>query len=104
MTYAIMKKTTKLMPLMRHKRSQNTGVVYTLVEEVDALMRISSRTEGEFGAPPPAGDQSAKLPPPQNSTPNGLRMGKNASWDVASMASRKRSIKGWEVRTWTCCR
>jgi hypothetical protein len=46
-----MKKTTKLMPLMRHKRSQNTGVLYTLVDElvtvVDALMRISPRTEGE---------------------------------------------------------
>src|SRR6266550_607049 len=49
MTYAMIKKTTKLMPLMRHKRSQNTGVVYALVDEVialvDALMRISSRTE-----------------------------------------------------------
>jgi hypothetical protein len=48
----MMKKTTKLMPLWRHKRSQNTGVVVTLVDEVmiavDALMRISSRTEGEF--------------------------------------------------------
>src|SRR6267378_1833722 len=55
MTYAMMKKTTKLMPLMRHKRSQNTLVVYTLVDEVlamvDALMRISSRTKGEFGSP-----------------------------------------------------
>jgi hypothetical protein len=52
MTYAMMKKTTKLMPLMRHKRSQNAGVVYTLVDdEVDAVMRISSRTESEFGSP-----------------------------------------------------
>src|SRR5882762_1057866 len=55
MTYAMMKKTTKLMPLMRHKRSQNTLVVNTLVDEVlamvDALMRISSRTKGEFGSP-----------------------------------------------------
>jgi hypothetical protein len=45
MTYAMMKKTTKLMPLMRHKRSHNMGVVYTLVDEViavvDALMTIS---------------------------------------------------------------
>jgi hypothetical protein len=43
MTYAMIKKTTKLMPLMRHKRSQNTLVVYALVDEVlamvDALMR-----------------------------------------------------------------
>jgi hypothetical protein len=39
---------------MRHKRSQNTGVVYTLVDEVvavvDALMWNSSRNEGEFGS------------------------------------------------------
>jgi hypothetical protein len=46
MTYAIMKKTTKWMPLWRHKRSQNAGVVYTLVDgvlaKVGALMRISS--------------------------------------------------------------
>jgi hypothetical protein len=44
---------------MRHKRSQNTGVVYPLVDEViavvDALMRISSRTEGEFGSPAAGG-------------------------------------------------
>jgi hypothetical protein len=44
---------------MRHKRSQNTLVVATLADEVvavvDALMRISSRTEGKFGSPPPAG-------------------------------------------------
>jgi len=44
---------------MRHKRSQNTGVVYALVDEVialvDALMRISSRTEGEFGSPAAGG-------------------------------------------------
>jgi hypothetical protein len=40
-----MKKTTKLIPLIRHKRSQNAGVVYTLVDEVDALMWISSRTK-----------------------------------------------------------
>jgi len=50
-----MKKTTKLMPLMRHKRSQNTLVVYTLADEVlaivDALMRISSGTKGELGNP-----------------------------------------------------
>jgi hypothetical protein len=43
------------MPLTRHKRSQNAGVVYTLVDAVlavvDALMRISSRIEDEFGSP-----------------------------------------------------
>jgi hypothetical protein len=37
------------MPAARHNRSQNAGVVYTLVDEVmavvDALMMISSRTE-----------------------------------------------------------
>ncbi len=38
MTYAMMKKTTKLMPLMRHKRSQNTGVVYALVDEDVAVV------------------------------------------------------------------
>src|SRR5438034_520138 len=57
MTYAMMAKGTKLMPLLRHKPSQNPRVVYTLVDEgmaaVDALMRISSRTEGEFGSPIP---------------------------------------------------
>src|SRR2546428_12011862 len=55
MTYAMMAKTTKLMPLKRHRRSQNPRVVYTLVDEamaaVDALMRISPRAEGEFGSP-----------------------------------------------------
>ena len=38
------------MPAERHKRSQNAGVVYTLVDEVvpvDALMRISFRTESD---------------------------------------------------------
>src|SRR6266576_2258534 len=53
MTYATMAKTTKLMPLKRHRRSQNPRVVYALVDAamavVDALMRISSRAEGEFG-------------------------------------------------------
>ena len=49
------------MPVVRHKRSQNTGVftladdVMAIVDEllavVDALMRRSSRTEGEFGIP-----------------------------------------------------
>src|SRR5437899_2038553 len=51
----MMRKTTKLIPLWRHKRSQNAGVVYTLVDEVlamvDALMTFSFRTEGEFGSP-----------------------------------------------------
>src|SRR5947208_14796958 len=45
MTYAMMTKTTKLMPLKRHRRSQNARVVFTLVDEavavVDALMTIS---------------------------------------------------------------
>src|SRR5437660_4425911 len=44
MTYAMMKKTTKWMPLWRHKRSQKAGVVYGLVDAVaavDVLMRIS---------------------------------------------------------------
>src|SRR5580692_811852 len=39
----MMKKTTKLMPLKRHKRSQNTGVVYTLADEatvVESPMRF----------------------------------------------------------------
>src|SRR5258708_37376088 len=48
------------MPAERHTRSQNTPVVHTLpdaaVDEAlpavdDALMGISSRTEGEFGSP-----------------------------------------------------
>src|SRR6266567_736397 len=54
MTYAMMAKATKLMPLWRHKPSQNPRVVYTLVDEamavVDALMRISAlsrRVTGE---------------------------------------------------------
>src|SRR5438309_10819627 len=51
----MMAKATKLMPLKRHRRSQNPRVVYGLVDEViavvDALMRISVRTEGEFGSP-----------------------------------------------------
>src|SRR5712692_8440730 len=42
MTYAMMAKTTKLMPLMRHKPSQNPRVlVDEVVAVVDALMRIS---------------------------------------------------------------
>src|SRR6267142_482883 len=50
MMYARMMGTTKLMPLMRHRRSQNARGVFTLVDEVmpavDVLMRISSRTGG----------------------------------------------------------
>src|SRR5437016_3118547 len=46
MTYAMMAKTTKLMPLKRHRRSQNPRVVYKLVDDamavVDALMRCSA--------------------------------------------------------------
>src|SRR6185437_4647721 len=49
MTYATMAKMTKLLPLPRHKRSQNARP-YLLVDElvavVDALMRMSSRPEG----------------------------------------------------------
>src|SRR6266436_2649356 len=51
----MMKSPTDWMPAVRHGRSQNAGVVYALVDEVtavvDALMRISSRTECEFGSP-----------------------------------------------------
>src|SRR5882762_133143 len=42
----MMAKATKLMPLIRHKRSQNT-LVDEVIAVVDALMRISSRTDGE---------------------------------------------------------
>src|ERR1700730_7429762 len=49
MTYAMMNRPTDWMPLDRHKRSQNAGVAYTLVDDtvavVDALMRISSPTQ-----------------------------------------------------------
>src|SRR2546423_11960381 len=38
MTYAIRKNTTKLMPLWRHKRSQNAGALYVLVDVVVAAM------------------------------------------------------------------
>ena len=42
----MMNKATNWMPLVRHKRSQNAGVAYTLADEalagVDALMTISS--------------------------------------------------------------
>jgi len=54
MTYAMMKNMTKLMPLIRHKRSQNTAVVGPLVDEVMVVgcaHEDSSRTEGEFGSP-----------------------------------------------------
>src|SRR2546421_5933519 len=54
MTYAMMKQTRNWMPPVRQKRSQNALVLYALGDEVlamvDALMRISSRTEGEFGS------------------------------------------------------
>jgi hypothetical protein len=50
MIYAMMNKTTNWMPLVRHKRSQNPRVVYTLVDEgmavVDALMRQSPFRKG----------------------------------------------------------
>ena len=38
------------MPAVRHRRSQN-ALVDEVMAVVDALMRISSRTEGEFGSP-----------------------------------------------------
>jgi hypothetical protein len=45
----MMKHRMDWIPPVRHKRSQNAGVLYTLVDEVmavvDALMRISLRTE-----------------------------------------------------------
>src|SRR6202048_2274184 len=54
MAYAMMNKTTNWMPLKRHKRSQNAGVAYTLVDElvavVDALMTTSSNTLGACAA------------------------------------------------------
>src|SRR5262245_51812657 len=49
----MMKKRAKLMPLWRHRRSQNTRA-FALADEVmaavDALMRISSRAAGEYGS------------------------------------------------------
>src|SRR4030088_1156708 len=48
--YATMKQRTDWMPAVRHKRSQNAGVVETLAEgglPVDVLMRISFRTESD---------------------------------------------------------
>src|SRR5438094_8756965 len=50
MMYATMKQRTDWIPAVRHKRSQNAGVVWTLAEEVvpvDVLMRISFRTESD---------------------------------------------------------
>src|SRR5215510_5898525 len=78
MTAVTRKKPTNWMPLVRHKRSQNALVVYTLVDEgatprpaagsvLDGLMRISSRTEDEFSKPKPISpnqiESSAQLPP-----------------------------------------
>jgi hypothetical protein len=40
MTYAMIEKITKLMPLMRHKRSQNARVVGPLVDEV--MVKVES--------------------------------------------------------------
>jgi hypothetical protein len=49
MTYPMMKSPRDWMPAERHKRSQNAGVVYTLVDEVlavvDALMGFSFRKQ-----------------------------------------------------------
>jgi hypothetical protein len=45
MKYAMMKQPMDWIPPVRHKRSQNAGVVYALVDDeamLDALMRISS--------------------------------------------------------------
>src|SRR5216117_1412505 len=51
----MMKKATKLMPLLRHKPSQNPRVVYTLVDQgmaaVDTLMRISCKLKVNSEAP-----------------------------------------------------
>src|SRR6267143_4834944 len=46
----MMKSPTDWMPAVRHRRSQN-ALVDEVMAVVDALMRISSRTEGEFGSP-----------------------------------------------------
>jgi hypothetical protein len=57
MIYAIIKKATKFMPLMRHNRSQKAPEAYTLVDEVlvvvIAFMRRSSGSVAcnEFVAP-----------------------------------------------------
>jgi hypothetical protein len=52
-----MNRTTNWMPLVRHKRSQNAGVAYALVDAgtavVGALTKTSARTRGECG---PAAD------------------------------------------------
>src|SRR6267378_4109805 len=48
--YATMKQRKDWTPAVRHNRSQNAGVVYTLEEEivaVDALMRLSFRNESD---------------------------------------------------------
>jgi hypothetical protein len=47
-----MNKKMDWMPPVRHKRSQNAGVVYTLADDVmavvDSLIRISFRPEGDM--------------------------------------------------------
>src|SRR6267154_1784201 len=48
--YATMKQRKDWTPAVRHNRSQNAGVVYTLEKEivpVDALMRLSFRNESD---------------------------------------------------------
>src|SRR5882762_1653188 len=51
MTYAMMAKRTKLMPLKRHRRSQNPRVlVDELIAVVDALMGISALSRRVTGA------------------------------------------------------
>src|SRR5215469_2136168 len=56
MRYAMTKRTTNWMPAVRHKRSQNARVAYTLVDDVpglvDVLMRFPSLTQGDFESPP----------------------------------------------------
>jgi hypothetical protein len=42
MTYAMIEKITKLMPLMRHKRSQNARVIGPLVDEV--MVKVEGRS------------------------------------------------------------
>jgi hypothetical protein len=54
-------KTTKLMPLARHRRSQKAGVEYTLGDAVptvvDALMTTSGLTGPRSEDPSPTSDQ-----------------------------------------------
>jgi len=80
MTYAMMKRPTDWMPLERHKRSQNAGVLYTLVDEVvaivDALMRISSQSKVNLEVLPPVnginGLAHSRPPPLETAASTGI--------------------------------